>query len=129
MQVTKEANDDVSKISLLLYSLIVIIALLPLLVTSVTGKLLEGAMHLAQVRIEQSVLYVKYPYSSLLPETLINSAATAQDFVAFKDVTILFQGIGSNTVIEFKEGEYFRQLRIPNDSVIVEKKSKKISSL
>jgi len=35
----------------------------------------------------------------------------------------LFQGIGNNVVVDFKEGESLRQRRIPNDSIIGEKKS------
>jgi len=123
-QLNKKNNEDLSKMSFAICSFVVTIVLFPLLSTSVIGQSLERAMYWAQVRVEHSILHVKHPYSSLLPENLINhNAVTAQDFTAFENVTILFQGIGNNVVVDFKDGEYLRQLRIPNDSVIVEKKS------
>jgi len=124
MQAIKESNQDVFKVSCALYFLIIIIVFLPLLTTKTAWQVLDASMSWAQVRSECSLIHVKHPYSSLLPENLINhSAVTAQDFTAFENVTILFQGIGNNVVVDFKDGEYLRQLRIPNDSVIVEKKS------
>jgi len=119
----REVNNDVTKRTFKFYLAALYVVLLPLFVTSVTEQLLGRPMYWAQVRIEGGILHVKYPYSSFFPENLKNNTIAAQDFTTFEGLTVLFQGIGNNVVVEFKDGEYSYQLRIPNDSIVIEKRA------
>ncbi|KTB72990.1 MULTISPECIES: hypothetical protein [Pseudomonas] len=102
-----------------------ILIFLPLLFGGVTGQLADGAMRLAQVRVEKAVVYVKAPLSTLLPEQLHAADVQAPEgYKAFRDVTVLFQGFGTTTSIGFKDNDRSRQVALPNDSLIVEKERK-----
>lgn len=97
------------------------ILVVPLLLGGVSGQLLDAAMRTAHVRIERPVIYVKEPYSSLLPKSLISKVRGApKDFTAFDETVVLFRGFGRTTVISFPDGATMRKLEIPNDQVIVE---------
>lgn len=117
-----QASDAASKeksVHILGYVLVV---LAPLLMGGVTGQLVDGAMRLAQVRIEQPTLYISSPYSSLIPVDLIaNKKYSPEGHKAYEGMTVLFNGFGSTTVIAFRDGNQYRQLEIPNDHIIVEK--------
>ncbi|MDC6383480.1 hypothetical protein BW687_025265 [Pseudomonas graminis] len=105
-----------------------VLIFLPLLFGGVTGQLTDGAMRLAQVRVEKAMVYVKAPYSTLLPADLNAADIQAPEgYKAFRDVTVLFQGFGTTTAIGFKDKDRSRQVDLPNDSLIVEKEPKKLS--
>lgn len=98
--------------------------LLPLLIGGVSGQLVDGAMRLANVRIEHPVIYAKAPYGELLPESLIAKDLKAPEgYKAYEGISVRFKGFGSMTVVAFKDEGMERQLEIPNDQIIVEKKS------
>ncbi len=102
-----------------------ILIILPLLFGGVTGQLADGAMRLAQVRVEKAVIYVKVPFSTLLPAELYAAdLQTPEGYQAFRDVTVLFQGFGTSTAIGFRDSDRSRQLDLPNESLIVEKERK-----
>jgi len=85
------------------------------------GKLLDGAMRLAQIRIEKPILHINAPYRDLLPSALKNlDTLTAQGFTAFNHVTVLSRGVGNATFIAFDDHGHVRRLAIPNDQIIVE---------
>lgn len=93
----------------------------PLLLGGVSGQLLDAAMRAAHVRIEKPVIYVKEPYSSLLPKSLARKNQNAlKDYTAFDGTVVLFKGFGKTTVISFPDGAATRKLEIPNDQLIVE---------
>jgi len=99
------------------------IMLLPLLVGGVSGQLMDGAMRIAQVRIEHATIYVKAPYNALLPDELtIKKTKVPEGYKAYTGVTVQFRGFGNTTVILFSDEDFKRQLDIPNDQIIVEKK-------
>lgn len=103
-----------------LFSLSVML-LFPLVFGGVFSQLLDAAMRAAHVRVENATIYVKEPYSSLIPK----SAATAiknvpTTYTKFDGVLILFKGFGKTTVISFKDGNISRKLEIPNEQLIVE---------
>lgn len=105
---------------------ITVVMLLPLVMGGVSGLLMDGAMRMAQVRIENAAVYVKAPYNALLPDALVVKEAKAPEgYKAYAGVTVQFKGFGNTTVIAFKDGELQRQLDIPNDQIIVEKKTGK----
>lgn len=100
--------------------------LLPLLIGGVSGQLLDSAMRLANVRIEQPVIYARAPYGDLLPESLIAKNLKAPEgYKAYEGISVRFKGFGSTTVVAFKDEGAERQLEIPNDQIIVERKSTK----
>ncbi|MNJ78231.1 hypothetical protein D3C77_759200 [compost metagenome] len=81
-------------------------------------------MRLAQVRIEHATIYVKAPYNTLVPDTLLaKEVRILEGYKAYSGVTVLFKGFGNTTVISFEDGDLKRQLDVPNDQIIVEKKS------
>lgn len=124
---TKEKENvaqfgDVEKLrALQLFSLGTIMAV-PLLLGGVSGSLLDAAMRLAYVRIKKSVVYIKEPYSELLPKTLTSKVLSPKNFTAFDGTVVLFKGFGKTTVISFSDGAATRRLEIPNDQIIVEER-------
>lgn len=102
-----------------LFSLATIL-IIPLVLGGVSGQLLDAAMRAAHVRIEKSVIYVKEPYSSLLPKSVAApNQNTPKDYTAFDKATVLFTGFGKTTVISFLDGSATRKLEIPTDHIIV----------
>ena len=98
------------------------IVTVPLLVGGATGELLDASMRAAKIRLESPIVYIKQPYSSLMPKALISPALhPPADYVVFESVTVLFNGFGTVTVVAFQDGAKRRTLDIPNDYIIVER--------
>lgn len=73
------------------------------------------------IREEKVSLYVKEPYSRLIPKNLSNfkeNNLLQNSYCLFYDLTILFQGFGKSTVVSFKQGDEITKLEIPNDHLI-----------
>lgn len=99
------------------------VMLTPLIVGGVSGQLIDGAMRLAQIRVENATIYIKAPYNTLMPNGLIaRDVRTPENYIAYSRVTAQFRGFGNSTVIAFLDEKVKRQLDIPNDYIIVEKK-------
>jgi len=97
------------------------IFVLPLVLGGVSGQILDAAMRSANVRIEKAVVYVKEPFSSLLPKSLISKSQNSpKDYTAYDGLVILFKGFGKTTVVSFFDGNGTRKLEIPNDQLIIE---------
>lgn len=97
------------------------ISVLPLFVGGVSEQLLDAAMRAANVRLEKPIIYVKEPYSTLLPKSLVSKSLTApKKYLVFEGVVVLFKGFGKTTVISFPEGNITRKFEIPNDQIIIE---------
>lgn len=102
-----------------LFSLATILVL-PLFIGGVSGQLLDAAMQTAHVRVENPVIYVKEPYSSLLPKALTSKSKNApKDYTAFDGAVVLFKGFGKTTVVSFSDSTTTRKLEIPNDQIII----------
>lgn len=95
---------------------------IPLIVGGVTTDLLTKSMQLAKIRIENATVYVKSPYSSLLPNPLDSKL---NEFKKFEHVTIAFRGVGNTTLIETFNEDTYTKLEIPNESIIIESKASK----
>lgn len=105
--------------------LLAFLALTPLALGGVSGLLMDGAMRLAHIRVENSLVYVKSPYSDVLPVTLAaTEAKQVSGYKAFSEVTVEFQGFGSSTVISFKDGKSRHQIDVPNDSILIQSELK-----
>lgn len=103
---------------------ITVVMLLPLVLGGVSGLLMDGAMRMAQVRIEHAVVYVKAPYNALMPDALVaKEVKVPEGYKAYAGVTVQFKGFGNTTVIAFKDDGLSRQLDVPNAQIIVEKKT------
>lgn len=103
---------------------ITVVMLMPLAIGGVSGLLMDGAMRMAQVRVEHAAVYVKAPYSALMPDALVAKETKAPEgYKAYAGVTVQFKGFGNTTVIAFKDGGLQRQLDVPNDQIIVESKT------
>jgi hypothetical protein len=103
-----------------LFSLAIILVM-PLFIGGVSGQLLDATMRAAHVRVETPVIYVKEPYSSLLPKFLASKNQNVpKDYTAFDGTIVLFKGFGRTTVISFFDGNAARKLEIPNEQLIVE---------
>jgi len=101
------------------------LALTPLAVGGVSGLLMDGAMRLAHIRVEKSLVYIKSPYSDVLPSAMAaTDAKQVAGYKAFSHVTVEFQGFGSSTVISFKDGASRNQIDVPNDSIIIQSELK-----
>lgn len=113
---------DSIKIALFL----ILTPLVPMFFIGDIGKLfLDFTMQKTGVRIEKATLYIKAPYANLieLPKTTTKELSQHQTFI-FKDVKVLFQGIGKNTLVSYKVKNIEKQIVIPNEYIIVERMRK-----
>ena len=97
--------------------------LVPMFFIGDIGKVfLDYTMQKTGVSIEKAILYIKAPYANLidLPKTTTNELSQDQIFI-FKDVKVLFQGIGKNTLISYKVKNIEKQIVIPNEYITVER--------
>lgn len=97
--------------------------LVPMFFIGDIGKVfLEYTVQKTGVSIEKATLYIKAPYANLidLPKTTTKELSQNQIFI-FKDVKVLFQGIGKNTLISYKVKNIEKQIVIPNEYITVER--------
>ncbi|MDR0237210.1 hypothetical protein [Acinetobacter sp.] len=102
---------------------IVLTPLVPMFLIGDIGKLfLDYTMQKTGVSTEKATLYIKAPYANLidLPKTTTKELSQDQIFI-FKDVKVLFQGIGKNTLISYKVKNIEKQIVIPNEYITVER--------
>ncbi|NIE95947.1 hypothetical protein F3J02_05575 [Acinetobacter sp. Tr-809] len=102
---------------------LILIPLVPMFFIGDIGKVfLDFTMQKTGVSIEKATLYIKAPYANLidLPKTMTPELNQHQIFV-FKDVKVLFQGIGKNTLISYKIKNIEKQVVIPNEYITVER--------
>lgn len=96
---------------------------LPLFLGNTFNELLNGAMRLAQIRIERPIIFIKEPYSSTLPISLISNAhKPLGGYKEFEGITVLFDGSGKNTIISFQDSNQTRIVPIPKEYIHVEHK-------
>ncbi|XVN20199.1 hypothetical protein QZH46_09980 [Pseudomonas corrugata] len=100
-----------------------LIILTPILMGGVTSDLLQTAMSLAKIRIERATILVKPPYANLLPDP---KDSPLQDYKVFENATVVFRGVGNSTLIEMRTADTAIRLEIPNDSIIIERKTRLI---
>jgi len=115
------------KDSLQIAIFLILIPLVPMVfIKDIGDTFLNYVMQKTGVRIEKATLYIKEPYANLieLPKTNTKELSHYKTFI-FKDVKVLFQGIGKSTLISYKVKDLEKQLVIPNDYITVER-SKKI---
>jgi len=99
---------------------------IPIFFGGVTGLLIDVSMRIANIRIDNAIVYIKEPHSALLPNSLIlEDRSKMNEFTAFEKVNILFRGIGSTALISFADGDAINTLEIPNDSLIVNRVERK----
>ncbi|WP_336984487.1 hypothetical protein [Acinetobacter soli] len=81
-----------------------LIPLIPMVFIPDIGKLfLNYTMQNTGVRVEKVTIYLKEPYASLveLPKTT-TKALSEQQIFKIKEVNILFQGVGKNTLLSYR---------------------------
>lgn len=102
---------------------LILTPLIPMFFIGDIGKLfLDFTMQKTGVNIDKANLYIKAPYATLidLPKTTTPELSEHQTFI-FKDVKVLFQGIGNNTLISYKTKKFEKQLVIPNEYITIER--------
>lgn len=105
---------------------LILTPLVPMFFIGDIGKVfLDFTMQKTGVSIEKATLYIKAPYANLidLPKTTTKELRQQQIFI-FKDVKVLFQGIGKNTLVSYKVKNIEKQIVIPNEYIIVERTRK-----
>ena len=103
--------------------ILILIPLIPMFFIGDIGKFfLDFTMQKTGVNIDKANLYIKAPYATLidLPKTTTPELSEHQTFI-FKDVKVLFQGIGKNTLISYKTKKFEKQLVIPNEYITIER--------
>lgn len=102
---------------------LILTPLIPMFFIGDIGKLfLDFTMQKTGVNIDKANLYIKAPYATLidLPKMTTPELREHQTFI-FKDVKVLFQGIGKNTLISYKTKKFEKQLVIPNEYITIER--------
>lgn len=105
---------------------LVLIPLVPMFFISDIGKVfLDFTMQKTGVSIEKTTLFIKAPYAHLidLPKTTTPELSKHQTFI-FKNVKVLFQGVGKNTLISYKVENIEKQIIIPNEYITIERMRK-----
>lgn len=100
--------------------------LVPMFFIGDIGKVfLDFTMQKTGVRIDKATLYIKAPYATLInsPKTT-NKELNQYQIYIFKDIKVLFQGIGKNTLISYKVKNIEKQIVIPNEYIIIESSRK-----
>lgn len=102
--------------------LLIVIISTPLFIGGVTGKLLDGAMRLANVRTEKAVVHIKEPYITYASESGVTGSKSnfGEKYTRIEDVIVLFNGFGGDVVIKAKsESNNYVNLTIPADHVYI----------
>ncbi|WP_146742290.1 hypothetical protein [Oleiagrimonas sp. MCCC 1A03011] len=106
---------------------LVMICVVPLFMGGVSGLLLDSSMRFVGLRKNASVVLLEAPYSALLPKQyVLKSGSKAKGYTAFSGVIVAFQGIGTNTILEYATPDAAAYLSVPNQSVIVYPANKSI---
>jgi hypothetical protein len=116
--------DDNKRISFLKQHqkiLAVVILFIPLLFGGVSGKLLDGAMRLSNVKEDKATIHVKKPYIKYVEEHNIKAKESnlGKDYGTFENMSILFNGFGKNAVLIQNGVDKPINIIIPNDHLIV----------
>lgn len=101
--------------------------LTPLIISGITGKLLDAAMRMSNLRIDSAVVHIKEPYATYMNESGVDGEKSkfGSDYYKYSDVNILFRGIGKYIVVEKNNGKNEIPLTIPADSIFILKAKKK----
>jgi hypothetical protein len=115
-------RDKISKLKTARWAAPLCIVAVSLFAGGATGEVLDASMRAAKIRIESPIIYVKQPYSSLMPKALVNAGLQAPTgYITYEGVSILFHGFGTVTVLAFEDGHRHRTLDIPNEYIIIER--------
>lgn len=97
-----------------------VILVIPMLTSGVTGQLLDGAMRQASIRRDNANAFIKEPYANLIPSSLKSATQPQLDaYVKFDNVSILMQGLGSTTIVEYVVDDVARKMEVPTNEIIV----------
>ena len=102
--------------------LLAAIIFLPLLVSGVSGRLLDGAMRLVRIRIDNAVVHVKQPYVDYAKEfgVIGKKSNLGKNFSKFENAVILFNGVGRFVVLELHgKDDVLKKLIIPSENVFI----------
>lgn len=105
---------------------LILIPIVPMFFIGDIGKVfLDFTMQKTGVRIEKATLFIKAPYAYLIevPKTTTPELNKHQTFI-FKDMKVLFQGAGKNTLVSYKVKNIEKQIIIPNEYITVERMHK-----
>lgn len=92
----------------------------PLFYSEMLKLPLNVAMEMTGFRRKLGVVYVKKPFSELMPSSYYShKSRKIKDYSAFYNVLILFKGLGENVVIKFVDEQGSKKLIIPKDSVLI----------
>jgi hypothetical protein len=95
---------------------------IPLVVSGVSGVLLDGGMRFANIRKTESFVLLRAPYSNLIPPSFLTNAKdfpSFPDYKTFERVEVVFSGLGQKTVLEFQGEKKRHRLEIPNEYIYV----------
>ncbi|KGJ96613.1 hypothetical protein [Pseudoalteromonas sp. ND6B] len=101
--------------------LVTVIFFIPLLFGGVSGKLLDGAMRLSNVKEDKVTVHIKQPYIKYVEAHNIKAKTSSlgDDYGTFENMNILFNGFGKNAVLIQNGIEKPINIIIPNDHLIV----------
>ncbi|WP_296519618.1 hypothetical protein [Acinetobacter oleivorans] len=111
------------KDSLQIAIFLILIPLVPMVfIKEIGDTFLNYVMQKTGVRVEKATLYIKEPYADLieLPKSTTKELSQYKTFI-FKDIKVLFQGIGKSTLVSYKVKDIEKQLVIPNEYITVER--------
>lgn len=98
-----------------------IMLVIPLLIGGVSGRLLDGAMRLANVRADTATIHIKEPYVKYASEYGLQGLQSnfGSDYSKFEKTSILFNGFGKNIVIEAEGKDGRARLVVPSDHAYI----------
>lgn len=101
--------------------LVIVIMIIPLLLGGVSGKLLDGAMRLSNVKEDKVTVHIKKPYLEYVAEHKIkaNKSNLGKEYGTFENMNVLFNGFGKNVVLTQSGIDNPINLVIPSDHIII----------
>lgn len=121
----KQFEKNITNITQSTFFLILTPLIFMVLIADIGKLFLNYTMQNIGVRAEKVTVYLKEPYASLvqLPKTTTDALSQQQIF-KIKDVNILFQGVGKNTLLSYRLDGFEQKIIIPNEFIIVEQRRK-----
>src|SRR5690554_459412 len=111
--------DEIRKKQILI---LILVLLFPLLIAGQSGRLMDGAMRLLNVRADSVIIHIKEPYNNLFIENGFQgeSSYLGNEYTRFSNLSVLLRGIGTHTVIGVDPSKKGSNMPIPNASVVVD---------
>lgn len=117
---SRVSSFDRSKLKTARALLLIALFTIPLVFGGVFGILLDGAMSFSGIKKGPSFVFIRAPYSKLLPSQFqAQQSPQVADYTAFEGIDVIFSGMGKKSVIEYRHEKKIQRMEVPNEHILV----------